>query len=101
MRVTDAGGECAVNLVGGDEVWRYGDRVLNCFWGECLNFHGLGVYGAKGGCQLQGKGMYEGYSRYENVYAKYTLSARLRVLGAIHFDRSLLLMLETYRAMEQ
>ena len=80
MRITDAAGEYAVNLVGGDGVWRYSDRVLNCFWGECLDFHGLG-YEAKGGCQLQAKGMYEGYSRYENVYARYTLSARLRVLG--------------------
>ena len=95
MRVTDAGGECAVNLVGRDGVWRYRDRVLDCFWGECLNFHGLGVYGAKGGCQLQGN---EGYS---NVYARYTLSARLRVLGATQFHHNLLLILEIYRAMKQ
>ena len=34
----------------------------------------------KGGCQLQEKDMHEGYSKYENVYARYTLSAKLRFL---------------------
>ena len=43
VSVTDAGGECAVYLVGGDGVGRCRDRVLNCFWGECLDFHGLRV----------------------------------------------------------
>ena len=101
MRVTNAGRECAVYLVGGDGIWRYADRILNCFWRKCLDFHGLGVYEAKGGCQLQGKGTYEGYSRYEIVYARYTLSARLRTSNAIPFHRSLLLILEIYRALNE
>ena len=42
VRITDASRECAVYLVGGKGVWSCGDSVLNCFWGECLYFHGLG-----------------------------------------------------------
>ena len=80
------------------EMWR---PCLELFLGRVLEFPWFGNYEAKGGCQWQGKGTYEGYSRYEHVYARSTLWARLRFSGAIHFDRSLLLMLEIRRAMKQ
>ena len=46
------------------------------------------------------KASMRGISRYENAYARCTLSARLKVSVLIHLDGSLLLMQEICRAMK-